>query len=154
MNEYLFEAQEELKRLEHLVYVSLKYTRTVDVLENALHRVVSTFDLIIYGFLIKAQEEGKMTAIPKSPALCATKLGELYPDDAELQKYLTFYAFVKNVLKSKHGKREEYRRHVTLIVEMDRATAEINIDNLENCEKFGHAFFHYAAQKIEGIVPE
>ena len=32
MNEYLLEAREELKRLEHILYVSLKYTRTVDVL--------------------------------------------------------------------------------------------------------------------------
>ena len=47
MNESLIEAREELKRLEHIIYVSLKYTRTVDVILNALKRMVSTYDFII-----------------------------------------------------------------------------------------------------------
>jgi len=55
MNDYLLEAREELKRLEHIIYVSLKYTRTVDVIVNALTRMVSTFDLIIEAFLEKAK---------------------------------------------------------------------------------------------------
>ena len=86
MNEYLFEAREELKRLEHIIYVSLKYTRTVDVINNALNRMVSTYDLIIEAFMEKALEEGKLDQIPKSPALKAKKFGDLYPDDAFIQK--------------------------------------------------------------------
>ena len=34
-DEYLIEAREELNRIEHIIYVSLKYTRTTDVLRNA-----------------------------------------------------------------------------------------------------------------------
>ena len=29
MNEFIFNAREELKRVDHLIYVSLKYTRTL-----------------------------------------------------------------------------------------------------------------------------
>lgn len=154
MNEYLFEAREELKRLEHIIFVSLKYTRTVDVIQNALHRMVSTFDLIIEGFLEKAKEEGKIESLPKSPALRATHLEELYPDDLELKKYLTFYAFLKNILKLPYQKREEFRRHVTMIVELENSTAEINIDNLTNCEKFMHTFLHYAWETVVGKPEE
>ncbi len=152
--EYLIEAHEELKRLEHIIYVSLKYTRTVDVLVNALTRLLSVYDIIIEAFLEKAKEDGLMTALPKSPALRATRLGELYPDDPELQKYMTFYAFLKNVLKLPRNKREEYRRHVTLVVELERSTAEIDIDNLTSCEKFVHRFFHYAQEKVLGVKEE
>lgn len=151
MNEYLLEAGEELKRLEHIIYVSLKYTRTVDVLINALHRLVSIYDLIIEAFLEKAKEEKLIASLPKSPALRATRLLELHPEDKELGKYLTFYSFLKTVLKLPYSRREEYRRHVTLVVELDKCTVEIDIDNLTDCERVVHKFYNYARKKVEGI---
>ncbi len=154
MNEYLFEAREELKRLEHIIYVSLKYTRTVDVIIGALNRLINVYDLIIEAFFIKAQQEDPKVVLPKSPALRATRLGEMFPDDKDLQKYLAFYAFLKTVLKSPYQRREEFRRHVTLIVDLDKCTAEIDIDNLTSCEKFVHRFYRYALEKLLGIKEE
>ena len=154
MNDYLFEAREELKRLEHIIYVSLKYTRTVDVILNALHRMISTMEFIIEAFLIQKVEQGEMTALPKSPALKATTLAGLCPDEAQLQKYLTFYAYLKTILKLPYTKREEYRRHVTVIVELNKCTAEVDIDCLINYEKFVHKFLMYAYKQIEGKKDE
>ncbi len=154
MNENLLEAREELKRLEHILYVSLKYTRTVDVLINALHRLISVFDLIILALLEKAQAEKRLETLPKSPALRGTTLRDIYPEDEQLQRYLTFYLFLRTVLKLPHKKRQEYRRHVTLVVEVDNSTVEIDSDNLLNCEKFVHRFLRYAYQKIEGEEKE
>ncbi|MDP3734225.1 MAG: hypothetical protein Q8R37_03270 [Nanoarchaeota archaeon] len=154
MNEYLLEAREELKRLEHIIYVSLKYTRTVDVLRNALNRMVSMFDLVVDAFLEKAKEEGLIDLFPKSPALRAKRVEEMYPEDKELHQYLAFYAFLKNILKKEFQKREEYRRHVTMTLEIDNSTAEVNIDNLMNCEKYVHLFYNYALEKIDGIKNE
>lgn len=154
MNEHLLDAREELKRFEHIIYVSLKYTRTVDVLINALHRLISVYDLIIEAFLEKLKEEGKLDNLPKSPARRATQLGELLPEDEELQKYLHFYSFVKTVLNKPYKRREEFRRHVTFVVEFDRSCAEVDIDVLENYEKFSHKFFHYAWETIVGKIKE
>ncbi|MBS3127323.1 hypothetical protein J4228_04110 [Candidatus Woesearchaeota archaeon] len=154
MNDYLLEAREELKRLEHIIYVSLKYTRTVDVILNALRRMVSTCDFIIEAFLEKAIEEGRIESLPKSPALRATWVGELHADDPKLQNYLAFYSFLKTILKLSYKKREEYRRHVTLIVDLEQATAEIKIDNLLNAEKFVHHFLNYSWEKIVGKKEE
>jgi hypothetical protein len=150
IKENLADAREELKRLEHIIYVSLKYTRTVDVITNALTRLVCVYDLIIESLLEKAKLDQQIDCLPKSPALRATYLNKLFPEDQELHKYLTFYAFLKNVLKLPPKKREEFRRHVTLVVEIDYSTAELDIDNLTNCEKFVHRFFHYAMKKILG----
>ncbi|HLD79805.1 MAG TPA: hypothetical protein VJA18_04565 [Candidatus Nanoarchaeia archaeon] len=154
MDEYLFEAREELKRLEHIIYVSLKYTRTVDVILNALNRMVSTYDFIIEAFLRKAIEEGKLDSMPKSPALTAKRLGDLYPNDEIIQKNLTFYFSLRNILKSPHLKRQEFRRHVTLVMPQEDHTVEVEIDNLVNCEKFIHKFLYYSQKLIEGIVEE
>ncbi|MBM3204235.1 hypothetical protein FJZ55_10080 [Candidatus Woesearchaeota archaeon] len=146
MNEYLLEARDELKRLEHIIYVSLKYTRTVDVIINALNCI----DLIIEAFLEKAKEDKLIEVLPKSPALRATKVTEIYSTDLELQRYLTFYTFLRTILKLPYTKREEFRRHVTFVVELDHATAEINIDNLVNCERFMHEFSKYAWTVLVG----
>jgi len=154
MNDYLLEARDELKRLEHIIYVSLKYTRTVDVIINALNRMVSCIDLIIDAFLEKAKEDKLIEMLPKSPALRATKVSEIYSTDLELQRYLTFYAFLRNILKLPYTKREEFRRHVTFVVELDHATAEINIDNLMNCEKLMHEFSTYAWTVLVGKSEE
>ncbi len=150
MNEYLLEAKEELKRLEHIIYVSLKYTRTVDVIVNALNRLIGTFDMIIEAFLEKAREEGRLDALPKSPGLRATKVRELYPEDKEIARNLEFYAFIRSLLKAPHLRKQEYRRHVGLVVEMDHCTAEVNIDNLVNCQRFIHHFFTYAWETLVG----
>jgi hypothetical protein len=154
MNEYLLEAREELKRLEHIIYVSLKYSRTVDVLTNAIERLISVFDLIIEAFLEKAKDEGKINSLAKSPALRAKNLQELYAEDEEIKKYMTFYSFLKMVLNSPFQKRREYRRHVTRIVDLKNATAEIDIDNLVNCEKFAFSFYKYAKDLILGKEEE
>lgn len=154
MNEYLLEAKEELKRLEHIIYVSLKYTRTVDVITNALNRMISTYDFIVEAFLEKALDEKKLDSMPKSPALKAKKLAELYPDDPLIQKNLTIYFSLRNILKSPHQKRQEFRRHVTLVVALEDSTVEIEIDTLVNCEKFIHKFLNYSFGIIEGIVEE
>ncbi|MFH0701138.1 MAG: hypothetical protein V2A62_01745 [Candidatus Woesearchaeota archaeon] len=154
MDEYLLEAREELKRLEHIIYVSLKYTRTTDVIINALTRLVSVFDLIIEAYLEKAKEEGKITTLPKSPALRGTILGKLYEGDSELQKYMEFYSFLKIILKSSYNKREEYRRHVTVIVELNECTAFVDIDCLINYERFVRNFLKYAYCQVEGRKDE
>lgn len=148
MEEYLLEAREELKRLEHIIYVSLKYTRTVDVIIGALKRMLGTFDLILEAFLEKAKEDDLIDSLPKSPALRAKIVAELYPDDKELQKYLTFYRFLKTILKLPYDKRQEYRRHVSHIVKLENSTAEMTIDMVTTCEKFMHSFLRYAGKKI------
>jgi len=154
MDESLLDAREELKRLEHIIYVSLKYTRTVDVIRNALNRMVGMYDLVVEAFLEKAKKEGSIDAFPKSPALRARRVGEIYQEDQELQKFLTFYAFLKTILKKPFRKREEYRRHVTMIVDFENSTAESHIDNLMNCERYVHRFYAFALERIEGIVDD
>lgn len=154
MDESLLGAREELKRLEHIIYVSLKYTRTVDVIRNALNRMVSTFDLVVEAFLEKAKKEGLVDVFPKSPALRAKQVGEIYQDNPELQNYLSFYTFLKMIIKKPFTKREEYRRHVTMVVGLENSTAEVNIDNLLNCEKYVHRFYNHAFRKIEGLDEE
>lgn len=150
-SEYLEEADEELKRLDHIIFVSLKYTRTVDVIRNALHRLISTFDVIIEALLEQALEHKKIEAIPKSPSLRTNLVLEVYPEDKDLLTFMTFYVFLRELIKAEYGRREEYRRHVTMVTPLyGKKTAEIDIDNLETCQKVARQFFDHARLLMEG----
>ena len=71
MSEYLEKARDELKRSDHLVFVSLKYTRTCDVLHNTIQRLINAYDFAILAALEKAKSEGKIDSIPSSKKLRA-----------------------------------------------------------------------------------
>lgn len=154
MNESLLDAGEELKRLEHTIYVTLKYTRTVDVIKSALERLVSIFDFLIEALLNDAREKKLLVDIPKSPSLKSSLVTKLYPADKALQKFITFYAFLRDILNTKQTKREEYRRYVTLITNFPNKTAEIDIDILGTYERVSRQFYEYAWELIEGKVEE
>lgn len=154
MNESLLEAREELKRLEHIIYVTLKYTRTVDVIRNALNHLINTSDFIILALLEDAKEKKLLAETPKSPSLKSTLVLKIYPTDKTLLKFITFYAFLRDTLNAKYLKREEYRRHVTMVVKFTDKTAEIDIDNLETLEIVVHQFFDYAKIIIVGKPEE
>ena len=144
MKESLAEAREELKRIEHIIYVSLKYTRTVDVVRNALNRLVSMFDFLIDALVEYAKKEGKFKQIPKSPRLKVELVREAFEDDERILWYMNFYIFLRDILKAKFTKREEYRRHVTMIAELWNRTVEVNIDTLEdNLLKVATEFAEY-----------
>ncbi|MFH1682186.1 MAG: hypothetical protein ABIA37_00155 [Candidatus Woesearchaeota archaeon] len=144
MNESLIEAREEMKRLEHIIHVTLKYTRTIDVIRNALTRLISSFDFIIEAFLEDAQKKKLVPSIPKSPSLKSSLLINTYSEDKEILKFITFYTFLRDTINADHEKREEFRRHVTMVVDFQNKTTEIDIDNLETCERVIFQFFDYA----------
>ena len=84
MKESLAEAKEELKRIEHIIYVSLKYTRTVDVLRNALNRLISMFDFLIDALVEYAKKEKKFKKIPKTPRLKVELVREAFEEDERI----------------------------------------------------------------------
>ena len=61
--ESLDNAKEELKRVDHLIYVSLKYTRTVDVIKSIIERMINAFDFSIRAGLEYAKGKKKIKAI-------------------------------------------------------------------------------------------
>ena len=66
MQESLERAQSELKRADHLTYVSLKYTRTVDVLKSIISRLIATIDEGMDALLHNTKNQGKIPAVSSS----------------------------------------------------------------------------------------
>lgn len=153
MNEYLQEAKEELKRVDHIIYVSLKYTRTVDIIRNAIHRLVSALDFIIEGILWYNKQQKKTSEVPQSFKMKIEALRGLYPGDEKLGTYIDFYLFLRELAAAPYDRREEYRRYVTMISKLENKTAEIDIDALEdNFDVLAKEFLDYA-EVLTGVAP-
>jgi len=151
MIEALRDAHEELKRVEHLVYVSLKYTRTVDVILNILNRMVDAYAFMMEALLRKASEEGRQFDDNDAAVARAELVAELFKDDAKIVDNVELYLLLRKLLRAKNVEREnEYRRHVTMKTHVDGREEIVNIDIITNYYLFQRDFLDHL-HKMVGI---
>ena len=123
-------AKEELKRVDHLIYVTLKYTRTCDVIKNIIKRFISAFDAIVLEGLEYLKAKRKVKLIPESNTLRSEVFFKAIKRRG-IKKYFDLYNLLKKIDKcEKITRKEEYRKHVTLIVEVEGNTIEVDVPTL------------------------
>jgi len=129
MNELIEEAINELKRADHMIFVSLKYTRTCDVIKNIVERLISCSDGVFDYLIDNLKETRKIDEVPQARAKKIEVLKDMFKDNAEFQDYLTFYLLMRRINKAEFTRRQEFRRHVTMSCILDDgALIELNID--------------------------
>jgi hypothetical protein len=149
MQECLINAHEELKRVDHLIYVSLKYTRTIDVIKNIVERFISSYDCFILAMLTKLKNEGNIEEIPESPIEKAKLVKEKYPDPI-VQENIDIYLLYRKIAKAKSTSSQEYRRHVTMTATLaDGTVINVDIDKIYEYYKKAKEFFEYI-KKLSG----
>jgi len=125
---------------DHLLYVSLKYTKTCDVILNLLARWKSLIELSFDAILEKRVEEGKIPTIPTNPKQKIEFVKKFFKKNNSIQEVIPLYVFFKRIPDLKKMREGEFRKNVNLkIIEANRTT-EINMDKLgeyyEIVEKF------------------
>ncbi|MBI5392564.1 hypothetical protein HZA96_01725 [Candidatus Woesearchaeota archaeon] len=141
MKQYFQDSKEELKRVDHLIYVSLKYTRTVDVLKNVLERMINFYEIMINGKLEEFKEERKIDEVPAQPVKKCEQLLTLTQNDvqrnAQFKEVIKNYLRFRKLLRSDFDSINEYRRHVAFIAHTDdEGDVEIHIDFVTDHYKF------------------
>jgi len=154
MKESLDKAVEELKRIEHLVFVSLKYTRTADVLKSILQRMINAFSFGFEALLIYAKEQKLITDYPENKALRCNLLKEIYPDEKRLHEYIDYYLKLRKIIRAEYTQREEYRRHVTMSVVIDGKPIDITMDSVKEDFEMLKEFIKYVKEFIFGKPKE
>ena len=130
-------AIQELKRVDHLFWVSLKYTRTVDVIKHVIDRLINCIGYGLEAILKYAKEKKLIATVPENAGLRCELLKKTFSDNPELIDYINFYLRLRKLSKAEYTKREEFRRHVTMIATIDKGeVVEVSIDTLkEDYEK-------------------
>ena len=102
-------AEQELKRADHLIYVTLKYTRTTDVIKNIIKRLISAFDFAVI--------EGLKKLKVKASGNARVRVSQLIEKKKEFKEDVDLYYLFKKLDSSPYESKEEYRKNVALIVE-------------------------------------
>ena len=149
MKEALDNARDELKRVDHLFYVSLKYTRTADMMRHMIERLINAFSFGIDSLLKHAKENKKISSMPDNPAMkCSLLLRTL--EGEEIRNQINLYLMLRKIIRCEYSKREEFRRHVTMTCMMDKGEViEVNIDVLKGYYDAAKAFIEYVGRIVE-----
>lgn len=148
MEEALDNARDELKRVDHLFYVSLKYTRTADMMKHMVDRLINAFSFGIESLLKYAKEKKKINEVPTNPVMSSKLLTQLFTDE-EVVGYMSLYLKLRKIARADYSKREEYRRHVTMTCTIDNQVVEVNIDILKEYYEMTKKFINYVETIIE-----
>ncbi|MEK6856952.1 MAG: hypothetical protein AABX49_02970 [Nanoarchaeota archaeon] len=141
-------AREELKRADHLIYVSLKYTRTVDVIASIISRLISAQQMTIDDLLQWLEKKKKLKNVDFSKPYkikCEWLRAKLKKDERIIE-LLNFYDYLIRIMKSDHIKKEEFRKNVRMIVhdKSGNVIDEIGIEVLKQ-------YYKKVCDQIEGI---
>ncbi len=147
MQESLNEAKEELKRVDHLIYVSLKYTRTVDVLQNTISSMIDAYDYMLDALLKYALEQGKIESVPVSPRERGDIIKEVFEDQI-IRDNVDLYFLLRKLSRSNPERENEYRRNVTMISYVDNRKELVNIDIITDYFAFQTNFLNYVASMM------
>ncbi|NPE26924.1 hypothetical protein HNV12_02890 [Methanococcoides sp. SA1] len=126
---------------DHLMYVSLKYTKTCDVILNLLARWKSLIELSFEAIIEKRCEQGKIPCAHATPKQRIEFIKKYFAKDEAIQNVVPLYIFFKRVPDLQKTRIGEFRKNVNLKVRVTPTRViDINMEKLaeyyDTVEKF------------------
>jgi len=125
---------------DHLLYVSLKYTKTCDVILNLLVRWKSLIEISFDAILRKMIENGKVPSMPTNPKQRIEFVKKYFSHNLDIQNIVPLYIFFKRVPDLNKTRSGEFRKNVNLKIIEPAKVTDINMEKLgeyyEAVEKF------------------
>ena len=116
---------------DHLLYVSLKYTKTCDVIVNLILRWKRMIEVSIEKILKHAKKKKKISSIPTSPLEKITKVKELMKKDKDFLEVIEMYEMFRKIGELKEERIGEFRKNVTLRIFYKGKEVNVNLDKLK-----------------------
>lgn len=115
---------------DHLLYVSLKYTKTTDVILNLLSRWSNLIESAMDKLLEKAKDDGKIDEVPTPVKPKIKKVKEIYNKD-EITDAIDLFDFFRRMEKLEKTREHEFRKNVALNVRYRGDWIRIDLEKLE-----------------------
>jgi len=116
---------------DHLLYVSLKYTKTCDVIINLLSRWRIMIDKGMNILIERAKKEKKWKPIPEAPRAKLVQLKKIYSEKKEISDALLLYELFRDIDLLDKVRENEFRKGVNLKVTYRNEIININLDKLK-----------------------
>jgi hypothetical protein len=128
---------------DHLLYVSMKYTKTCDVMINLLKRWKIMMDYAFDGILEKSKKKKLIKDIPTAPKLKIDSLKVVFKDVSEITEAINEYEMFKLIDVLKKTKEGEFRKGVCLRVTYKNQETAINLEKLKEYSEILERFINY-----------
>lgn len=116
---------------DHLLYVSLKYTKTCDVIVNLILRWRRMIEISIEKILKHAKKKKKISSIPTSPLEKITIVKELFKKDKDFLEVIEMYEMFRKIGELREERIGEFRKNVNLRVFYKGKEININLEKLK-----------------------
>ena len=132
---------------DHLLYVSLKYTKTCDVIMNLLLRWKNMIETSNDALLENAKKIKKISTIPNNSVMKLEEMKKVFKKDKDLIATLEFYEMLRKLETLRTERSGEFRKNVNLRIFYRGEEINVNLDKLkeysELLEKFISRVKHY-----------
>jgi hypothetical protein len=141
--------EKEKRAAEHLLYVSLKYTKTCDVIMNLMLRWQAMIEASVDSILEKAKKKKMISSIPSAPRAKVNVLYEAFKKEEVVVKTLDLYMFFKKINQCTQSREAEFRKHVALRITDNETTTVIDMEKLKEWEGLLERFLSFVRQFIK-----
>ena len=125
---------------DHLLYVSLKYTKTCDVITNLILRWSKMIETCIDEILKHAKKKKKVASVSSNPVGKIEQIRKLFKKDPDFLKVIDLYEMFRKIRDLRTERIGEFRKNVNLKVFYRGKEIDINLFQLkiyaEMLEKF------------------
>ena len=125
---------------DHLLYVSLKYTKTCDVIVNLILRWRKMIETSIEEILKHAKDMKKISFVSSSPMEKIDQVKKLFSKNKEFLEVITLYEMFRKIDELKKERIGEFRKNVALKISYKGDVINVDLEQLkyyaELLEKF------------------
>ena len=126
---------------DHLMFVSLKYTKTCDVILNLIARWKSLIELSFDTILQKGCDNGSIACMHNTPKQRIEFIKKYFVKNKAIQEVVPLYIFFKRIPDLSKTRSGEFRKNVNLKVVMTPTRAiDINMEKLNEYYDIIEAF--------------
>ena len=115
---------------DHLLYVSLKYTKTCDVIMNLILRWRKMIDTSINEILKHAKKKKKIKSVPANPIGKIKEVRKLFKKDRNFINTLDTYEMFRKIEELRTERIGEFRKNVNLKIYYQGKEINVNLEQL------------------------
>ena len=133
---------------DHLLYVSLKYTKTCDVILNLIKRWTIMVGFCIDSLLVQAKKMKKVSAIPAAPRQKTELAKKVFKSSPEITQAIELHEFFKRTENLTKLREHEFRKNVRLVVNDGGKEVIIDLEKLKEYSRIIDLFIDYTKKYI------
>lgn len=116
---------------DHLLYVSLKYTKTCDVILNLLLRWRKMIETSVNELLKHAKKKKKISSVSPNSVGKLEQIRKLFKKNKEFLEVIDIYEMLRKIEELRKERSGEFRKNVNLKVFYKGKEININLEQLK-----------------------